>query len=95
MRIQLCDPCLSKLKEAASQGGKAGSRQSKIHASRLGVKARRDKSNLIVFDGRSLHVAEWAKLTGLSKQTIWRRLRKKLPMSKVLAVHGSEHLPPI
>jgi len=90
--IKLCEPCRTMLAEAASRGGHAGSRESKVRAGELGAAMRQLKAKKITHNGKTLSVVQWATLLGIGKQTIWRRIRKGKPPQQILMPHGAEHL---
>ena len=89
-KINLCPSCLSQIKAVASKGGLAGTRADKLRASRLGVIARAETALKLTHNGRTMPVVEWAKVTGIPKRTLWRRLRRSLPVEQVLAKHGAK-----
>lgn len=95
-KIELCDACLAKLKRAAARGGRAGDTEAKIRASRLGVEVRRQHATRLIFQGRELLVADWAKAVGVSKKTVYRKLKEGLDAQGIIrSMHGAEHLPAV
>jgi transcriptional regulator of acetoin/glycerol metabolism len=91
--LELCEPCLTKLRAAAARGGRSGSRESKVKAAIASVAERRKTAARLTFNGKTLSIIDWAKRIGVAKKTIYRRLKRNMPIEKVLSKHGAEHLP--
>jgi transcriptional regulator of acetoin/glycerol metabolism len=82
--IKLCKACLKKLQTVAARGGRAGSRLDKVRASKLAARARIKKAKTLTFDGQTLRVSQWAKKTGISKKTLYRRIDEGLDDAAIL-----------
>jgi hypothetical protein len=49
----------------------------------------RRNTHWIEWKGERRMIADWAAITGLRYQTIWKRLRKGLPVKEILKVRGT------
>jgi predicted DNA-binding transcriptional regulator AlpA len=55
-----------------------------VRASKLAARARIKKAKTLTFDGQTLRVSQWAKKTGISRPTLYRRIDEGLDDAAIL-----------